>query len=292
MNCTTSIQSTVRRAAVAIIASSIILVACAPIRSLATLFRQTDHFVLFPDDNRIRIEPGAAHFAELISPHIAEAIKKVEAAHYAPFVSQPTIYVCATNEGYYRLTGQRAPATVTNKLYLSPELFQGQRPIDRYLAHELSHLHLVQRLGLFGCLRLPEWFKEGLAELASNGATGSSVVVCDALRAIHGGHTFIPDEGRNVVSAVLFPRYGSYWHLENRMFYRQSMLFVEFMRAQNEGAFQGFLVDLAGGTEFKKALQDAYHGDIPMLWGSFLKNPEQSSFINGLQADAEKAPRQ
>ena len=258
------------RTAVSIIVVSIMLAGCSPFRELVALTRSTGTFVPFAADETIRVQPGADHFAERLAPYVREAIEKVEVAHYLPFSSRPAIYVCATEEDFYRLTGRRVPATVTNKLYLSPDLFQGQRALDRYLTHELSHLHLVQRVGLFGGTRLPGWFKEGLAELASGGATASSVAVQDAFRAINEGHRFVPDEGRNVVSSFLFPRYGSYWHIENRMFYRQSMLFVEFMRTWDEKAFHRFLVTVEGGTKFKKAVNDAYPGGVSMLWDKFL----------------------
>ncbi len=272
LNITTNAKSPIAmRVTILIITALITLASCSPIRSLAALSRSTDHFIPFSGDDRIRIEPEAGRFAALISPHITDAIRKVEEAHNTPFMSQPIIYVCATNESYYRLTGHRAPAVVTNKLYLSPDRFQGQRPLDHYLSHEMSHLHLVQRLGSIGFARIPAWFKEGLAELASGGATASFVPVPEAIRAINEGRSFVPGEGTNVVSSFLFPRYGNYWNIENRMFYRQSMLFVEFMRAHDESAFVRFLIKIEGGAEFRKALNDAYPGGVSMLWSKFLE---------------------
>lgn len=270
MNIVKKLRSTSLRVTILIIATLIALASFSPIRSLVALTHSTDHFVPFSGDNRIQIEPGAEHFAALLSPHMNDAITKVENGHNAPFMFQPTIYVCATHESFYRLTGQRAAATVTNKAFISPNLFQGKRPLDRYLAHEMSHLHVVQRVGLIDAARIPAWFKEGLAEMVSGGATASFVTVPEAIRAIKEGHNFIPDEGRNLVLSFLFPRYGSYWGIENRMFYRQSMLFVEFMRAYDESAFNRFLANLEDGDEFEQALNDTYPGGLSMLWDSFL----------------------
>ena len=142
-----------------------LLSACSSARSLAASFRSTKHFVPLVADDRILFEPGAEAFIQEIPALLPDAIKKVETGHFAPFIDSVKVYVCATNESYYRHTGQRAPATVTNKLFLSPALFHDNKPLDRYLTHELSHLHLRQRLGLIGSTRLPSWFKEGLAEL-------------------------------------------------------------------------------------------------------------------------------
>lgn len=253
------------------IGAVLLLSACSPIRSLAALSRSTDHFVTFEGDNRIRIEPGAEVFATTVAPYVAQAIRKVEADHYTAFTSVPTIYVCATQASYYRLTGQRAPASVTNKLFLSPQLFQESKPIDSYLTHELSHLHLVQRVGLYDSARVPAWFKEGLAEVVSGGATGSSVTVTKAYAAINEKRRFFPDEGRNVIVSFLSPRYGDYWHIENRMFYRQSMLFVEFLRECDKDAFQRFLVNVEQGGKFKTAFREAYGCELALLWGKFLE---------------------
>lgn len=264
-------SSTAMRLAFAAISAVVLLAACSPIKSLAALSRSADHFLPFAGDDRIRIEAGAEPFAAAISPYVADAIAKVESGHYAPFSAPATIYVCETKDSYYRLTGQRTPAVVTNKLFLSPDLFQDQKPVDRYLAHELSHLHLIQGLGPLGSVRLPSWFKEGLAELVSGGATGSSVALTEAYVAINSKHRFYPDEGRNIISSFFSPRYGSYWNIENRMFYRQSMLFVEFMRDYDHDAFRRFLVAVEGGTKFKKAFRTAYGCELTILWGKFLE---------------------
>jgi hypothetical protein len=235
------------------------------------LGRSKDHFTPFAGDRRVRVEPGADRFALMVSPYVTDAIKKVESAQAAPFESEVRIYVCASATSFYRLTGRRVPATTTNNVYLSPDLFQETRALDRYLTHELSHLHLVQSIGVFGGTRLPEWFKEGLAEMVSGGATSSSVTVSEALKAISEGRSFIPDEGRNLVASFLFPHYGTYWHIENRMFYRQSMLFVQFMHDQDRAAFQRFLAAVVQGDSFKKALRRSYPNGMPGLWSKFVQ---------------------
>lgn len=248
----------------------LLLAACTPMRSLAALARSKDNFTPFAYDKRVRVEPGADRFALMLSPYVTDAITTVETAQAAPFKSAVSIYVCATNTSFYRLTGRRAPATTTNNVFLSPDLFQGTRALDRYLTHELSHLHLVQSIGVLGGTRLPEWFKEGLAEMVSGGATSSSVTVSEALIAIGEGRSFIPDEGRSLVTSFLFPHYGTYWHIENRMFYRQSMLFVQFMRDQDRAAFQRFLVAVVQGDNFKKALHRTYPNGVRGLWSKFI----------------------
>lgn len=268
---------------------ALLLAACSPIRSLAALTRSTDHFVPSPLDGRILVEPRAERFAALLAPYVAGAIKTVETAHDAPFKSEIRIHVCATDASFHQLTGQRSAATTTDKVFLSPDLFRSQRPLDRYLTHELSHLHLVQRVGLLGGARLPEWFKEGLAELVSGGATASSVAMPDALRALTDGHRFTPDEGRNAVSSFLFPHYGTYWNIENRMFYRQSMLFVQFLRDHDEVSFARLLVAVERGDDFGEAFRRAYSVSVGVLWVKFLEN---ARVAGGLEVENAERLRQ
>src|SRR5512145_2111805 len=90
-----------------------LLSACSSARSLVALSRSTDHFVAFAADDRILFEPGAEPFAGRISPFLNDAVDKVESGHFSPFVDPVRIHVCATTDSFYRLTGQKAPATVT-----------------------------------------------------------------------------------------------------------------------------------------------------------------------------------
>lgn len=106
---------------------------------------------------------------------LPEAVRKVEATNYQPFKNAVEVYVCASKESYFRETGQLSSAVVTQKLFLSPALFQEHKPTDRYLTHELSHLQLLHRLGTLDMLKLPSWFKEGLAEFVSGSATGGGI---------------------------------------------------------------------------------------------------------------------
>jgi len=120
--------------------------------------------------------------------------------------------------------------------------------------------------------------------LVSGGATGFSISEHDAYKAISEKNRFVPDEGRNIISTFLSPRYGSYWNLEQPMYYRQCMLFVVFMRDYDEKAFQKFLVALERGDNFRNAIFDAYHIRLSSLWETFVEksirmaSPKTSEF--------------
>lgn len=263
---------TAARIAAVVLLAVPVLAACAPLRSVAAALRSTDGFAPAASDGRVLCEPGAEAYALRVSPLLPAAIAAVEQVHGWPFRRAVSVYVCATDESCARHTGSKAPAVVTNKLFLSPALFDGARPLDRYLAHELSHLHLVQSVGVRGAFRIPEWFKEGLAEVVSGGATGRTVADAEAFAAVREGRSFVPDEGRNVVSSFLFPRYGAHWELGQPMFYRQCMLFVRFLRDTDAGAFREFLSAVEDGREFGRALCDAYRVPLDELWRRFQKS--------------------
>lgn len=246
------------------------LSACSATASLIASLRPTDHFLTLESDARVLYEPGAEENAHNIVPLLPQAIDIVEKRQYVPFHEPIKIYVCASAESYYKLTGSRARAVVTNNLFLSPALFQDRPTLPLYLTHELSHLHLLQILGTYRMIRLPSWFKEGLATFVSGGGGASDITDDEALDAIRRGQTFVPDEGQGVIASLLFPRYGSHWKLDNHMFYRQGMLFVSFMQETDEDSFRKFLISIQQGEDFSTALTNAYNKNLDTLWESFV----------------------
>ncbi|HUO78034.1 MAG TPA: hypothetical protein VMU21_10720, partial [Thermodesulfovibrionales bacterium] len=90
-------------------------------------------------------------------------------------------------------------------------------------------------------------------------------------------HNFVPDEGQGVISSLLFPRYGSYWKLDNHMFYRQGMLFVAFMQNTGENSFRKFLISIQQGEAFSMALTSAYNKNLSILWEQFLEETKRRS---------------
>ena len=246
------------------------LSACTTTRSLIASFHSTDHFLNLTPDSRILYEAGAEANAREIVPLLPDAINTVEKQQYSQFRYPVEIYVCASTESYYKLTGARSRAVVTSKLFLSPAIFQDRKTMPLYLTHELSHLHLQQQIGIYGAIKLPSWFKEGLATFVSGGGGATNFTDEQAINEISNGHNFVPDEG-GIVSSLLFPRYGNYWKLDNQMFYRQCMLFVAFMRKSNEISFSTFLIAIQNGEEFSTAFTMAYNENLSKLWGEFIE---------------------
>ncbi len=245
---------------------------CSAVRSTVAACRSTDHFVIYSLDARVLYEPGAAAFAPEVASALPSAIEKVESAQYLPFSAPVHVYLCSSDESYYKLTGTTARAVVTSKLFLSRTLLAEPNLVPLYLTHELSHLHLLKCLGILRFQgNLPSWFTEGLAALVSDGGGAERVSDSKAIEAINQGQTFIPDEGRGVLASLLFPRYGSYWNLEQQMFYHQAMLFVDFLRKKDKAAFKRLLLDIQSGLPFSVSLSNSYGMSLADLWNLFLQ---------------------
>ena len=205
---------------------------------------------------------------------LPQAIEQVEAGHYRPFVKPVTIHICASQESYKKLTGIKAPASITIKgVFFSPRLVEEQRPLSLYLAHELSHLHLEQQIGKWKFVRLPAWFKEGLATYVSDGGGAQNVSESEAIEAIRTGKHFKPNE----TGGIFFRKYGNYWGLSPHMFYRQSMMFVAYLKNVDERKYRSFLLSVQDGKCFSESFHNAFGVSLAEIWDDFLEKIRNDS---------------
>lgn len=250
---------------------------CAVPRALTAVLQSTDDFASLSEEPRVRAEPGAEAFAHRVAPHVAPCVTKVETGHYRQFAQPVVIYACASTHSFSAHSGATtAPNGAVNKrLFLNPRLFETPERIPRILAHELSHLHLVQQLGFYHNYRnLPDWFKEGLAALVSDGGGVENVSVDEARQALRAGLRFEP-----VARDGLFRRKtADYWFGDKiaepakrqHLFYRQGMLFVGYLRATDEACFRQFLLRVQDGGDFTESVHVAYARNLDELWQMFL----------------------
>lgn len=97
---------------------------------------------------------------------VAEAERRVLGI-YGEVHSSPIVLACGTETCWHRLGGRsaRGGALGTSGLRLSP---RGLNPV--IIAHELSHIELHHRIGLWRFARgaVPAWFDEGFAVIVSD----------------------------------------------------------------------------------------------------------------------------
>jgi len=226
-------------------------------------------FTPLASDTRVWIEPGFEEYGERVSQALPEAIDRVEAAHYLPFLRPPRVYVCGTAACFRRhvLTPRLSAAVVPdNRLFLSPNLDGKEKHrLGALLAHELAHLHLGQRIGHYHS-SLPVWFHEGWASLAAEG--GGAEYASDELvrTAIREGRRVnldsrdTPDKRHRAAA----------YNLDIHSFYRQSMLLVRWLRDQDEARFRTLVLALQNNADFVIAFADVYgHSPATHLAGFY-----------------------
>jgi hypothetical protein len=247
--------------------SNIFLESCNfAVQALAAL-RSTDHFISSKKDNRILYESGAEKSIERISAMLDSAIQQVENKQFQPFLKPVRIYICASRKSFIKMYGANIKAGVLTKLFLSPQVFrENDKILRRYLMHELSHLHFLQRLGIYRMSRLPFWFKEGMASYVSEGGGAHTVTEDQARIFFKSGKHFVPDES----GGFIFQNTPGKWGLGHHMFYRQSMMFVEFLEVTSQDSFKNFLLYVAKGEKFSASLKVSFNKDLENLWHDFL----------------------
>jgi len=214
-------------------------------------------FVPLASDPRVWVEPGFEAYGERVAQALPEAIARVETAHYLPFVKAPRVYVCGTAACFsrYVLTPRLSAAVVPdNRLFLSPNLNDKEaHRLGPLLAHELSHLHLGQRIGHYHST-LPVWFHEGWASLAAEGGGAEYASDEKVMAAIREGRRVnldardAPDRRHRAAA----------WNLDSHSFYRQSLLLVSWLRDQDESKFRALVLALQDDADFVIAFADVY----------------------------------
>lgn len=218
----------------------------------------TDSFLALAADPRVRYETGAESAAEQVAALLPAAIGQVEAAHGRAFLGEATVHVCGTEECFKRLvrTPNISAATVPdNRVILAPQLFGREaHRLPAILAHELSHLHLGQQIGHYTAT-VPAWFHEGLAAYAANGGGADYASDEQAITMLRQGKAFDPgqrDTARKRHTAA-------HWSMDVFVFYRQALLFVNFLRQESATRFQDFLQAVQDNQDFDLAFGNAYN---------------------------------
>lgn len=241
---------------------------CTFVKQSIAVLRSTDHFIPHKNDSRVLFEPEAEEFANRIVLFLPLAVQQVEEKQYCQFVKPIRVYICASRESFARMYGTDVRAGVSTNLFLSPRIFEDGDQIARmYLTHELSHLHIQDRIGIYKTSRLPFWFKEGLATYVSGGGGAHTVTEDQAIDFIKSGKFFVPDES----GGFIFQKTANDWGLNHHMFYRQSMMFINYLAATNESAYRKMLLSIENGDRFSAALQTAYNKKLKDLWKEFIQ---------------------
>jgi len=245
---------------------------------VSALWNLPDHLPALAEDSQVHFEAGAEDYAREVSMLLPAALGQVEAAQARPFAHPVTVGVYATPEEYAAANATGNPGnvgvTAFGRLILSPTLDgpQHQR-LPAILTHELSHAHLEGYLSAYAYVRLPIWFKEGLAVMVSRGGGAEFVSEREARRAIERGeHIDIEDAGNFLnLSEIRFERAPAGLNPSHRtvMAYRQAGMFVAFLHDSDTSGFTRMMNAILEGRSFAEALSVGYQDDIHSLWQKF-----------------------
>lgn len=213
-------------------------------------------FIVLETDSRIRYEEGAEEAARKLEELLPEAVGKVERAHKIPFCRPVEVFVLATARSFVRLSPSAEALTSRARVYLSPRLFENSARVAGVLTHELSHAHFMQCLGSANAPPdIPTWFREGFAVWIAGGAGAERVSPAEAAEAIRSGSP-PPPEGH--WRSVPGPH----------MLYRQSAMFVEYLRSE-PARFDFLIANVLAGVSFQDAFVEAYERGVDQMWEKF-----------------------
>jgi hypothetical protein len=248
-------------------------------RHLASaLWNLPDRLPSLAENSQVHFEPGAEDYAHEVAALLPAAIAQVEAVQGRPFAHPVTVGVYATPEAYAaaNASGSAGAVGVTafGRVVLSPVLNWPQhRRLRAILTHELSHAHLHGWISTSGIVRLPPWFKEGLAVMVSGGGGAEFVSEEEARAALeHGEHIAIDDIGSFWnLSEIRFeraPSQGTPSHL-TVMAYRQAGMFVTYLHDSDTPGFARMMNAILDGRPLVDAVAAGYHQDVQSLWQKF-----------------------
>jgi hypothetical protein len=238
-----------------------VLSGCASVPGLQATLKPTGQFVPLESDARVLFEPGAKDYALQVARLLPQAVAEVEAGHYRPFPEPLKIHVCGSDACFanHVATPNLSAAVVpNNRLFLAPRLFAAEsRRLPAILTHELSHLHLGQQIGHFSHT-VPAWFHEGLAAQVSHGGGAEFASEDESRQAMREGRRFEPEARDSLDARNRGERLG----LSTHVFYRQSMMFVGYLKQMAEEKFRDFLLAVEDRADFELSFGRAFDMDL------------------------------
>jgi hypothetical protein len=248
------------------------LCGCSLSRQAIATLQSTSHFLVLDSDRRILYESGAEDLSKEVAEYLPDSVAKVEKEQYRPFAKPVEVYICATKESFYKFTGVSPAikgATTIKHIFLSAERLRELSVNIRraVLTHELSHFHLQQYLGAYNYgANLPAWFQEGLAEYVSGGAAMEEVSEAEAIKAILEGKYFTPDTS----GSFFFPKRWSAYGLKPHMFYRQSFMYVSYLKQLDESKFREFILAIENNRRFEDSFNSIFGLTMDSAWQQFV----------------------
>jgi hypothetical protein len=247
---------------------------------ISGLWHLPDQLPALSATSHVHYQPGAEDFAREVEALLPDAVARIEAMHGRRFAHPVTVGVYATPDAYAAANGLGSPGpagvTFLGRVNLSPKLSSLQRQrLPAIVTHELSHAHIQGWTGVRAYLRLPNWFKEGLAVMVSGGGGAELVSEEEARAAIQRGEQIVIDDAGSLQNPVgvrleRAPANKASWY-PVVLAYRQAGMFVTYLRERDRPAFDRMMNAILDSHSFAEAVAAGYHADIRSLWRAFIE---------------------
>jgi hypothetical protein len=248
---------------------------------ISGLWNMPDRLPALSANSQVHYQPGAEDFARDVAALYPDAIARVEAAHGRRFAHPVTVGAYATAVAYAAANGLGSDipigVTFAGRVNLSPKLFWPQhRRLRAILTHELSHAHIQGWIGEYKYIYLPNWFKEGLAVMISEGGGAELVSEDEARAAIQRGERLVINDAVSLPNSIdvrleKAPANTPPWY-PVVLAYREAGMFLSYLRESDRPAFDRTMNAILDGRPFVEAVTVGYHDDVRSLWEAFIKS--------------------
>jgi hypothetical protein len=248
---------------------------------ISGLWNLPDRLPALSINSQVHYQSGAEDFARDVAALYPEAIARVQAVLGRRFAHPVTVGAYATAEAYAAANGVGSdiPVGVTfaGRVNLSPKLFWPQhRRLRAILTHELSHAHIQGWIGEYKYVYLPNWFKEGLAVMISEGGGAELVSEDEAGAAIQRGERLVINDAVSLPNSIdvrleKAPANTPPWY-PVVLAYREAGMFLSYLRESDRPAFDRMMNAILDGRPFVEAVTVGYHDDVRSLWEAFIKS--------------------
>ena len=219
-------------------------------------------------DRRVHYESEVKASAELLAANYIDAVEKIDGKLGAALRTKPAVYLCASDACYekhaFNKEGRAEARGRGNLILLKAKTLDAEGRLLPVFAHELIHAFWFQH----GIHCTPRWWTEGLAVESSNGGGAEKILRSLAAQAIRDGHVFQASDENSCWTRMPPQLNGMAWP----MFYRQSGMFVEWLRAHDPKAFAVLLVKLREGDNLTKTIESAYSQPLTALHLAWTKS--------------------
>jgi len=266
---------------IAVLSLFIVLIVAFLISPYSTaLLKSKSHFINHTKNDIVLYEPGAEDYADSIAIYFPKAVERVEQVHGLPFEESFKIYVCKTQKSFNEYTAITSPYPIRGTALLGDVLiapssfnFFGRDTHKETLIHELSHLHLRQRLGFFKGRKHPTWFGEGFADYVA-GSGGEGIEESEAINFILSGKHFIAKEEGEIFGSLRTAFNG----LSGPMFHQQVKMFVTFIIKSDSLQFNSFLHEIQNGESFNESFNNIMSSGIQNKWIQFISQLKDRNY--------------